>query len=141
MAPEIMRLQDYNIENTAIQDKYDLDRFARIIKRDMFILFPITILLITASVMTNSQPIQTASFTSFGLIFLVFIARLIHFRFTANISGCPLCREPMTREKRNSTTYILCHQCRVIFSAFRPSKDPDRIYDEVDITKALKEQI
>lgn len=134
-----MKLQDYRIERTAVRDTYSLDRLVRSIKRDMFILFPVTILLITVGTTTDSQPILTASHISFALIFLVFIARLVHFRFTCGISGCPLCRLPMARETHNRTTYIVCHRCRAIFFAYRPSKDPDRIHDEVDIAQSIQE--
>jgi DNA-directed RNA polymerase subunit RPC12/RpoP len=133
-----MKLQDYRIEGTAIRDSHSLDRFVRSIKRDMLILFPVTILLYTAGTMTDSQPILTASYVSFALIFLVFIARLVHLRSTSNISGCPTCGEPMTRETQNQTTYVVCHRCQAIFFAFRPSEDPDRIHDEVDIAQSLK---
>jgi hypothetical protein len=71
---------------------------------------------------------------------LVFIARLIHFRYICSISCCPLCRQPMSREIHNRTTYIVCHRCRTIFFAFRPSDDPDRIHDEVDIAESLKKK-
>ena len=133
-----MKLRDYRIEGTAIRDTYSLDRLVRSIKRDFLILFPVTILLIGASMITDSRPILMASYASFALIFLVSIARLVHFRCTSNMSGCPTCGQPMTRETQNRTTYIVCHRCKVIFSAFRPSEDPDRIHDEVDIAQSLK---
>lgn len=135
-----MKLEDYRIEKTAVEDAYPIEQLVRAVKRDMLILFPVTFLLIIASEMTSDHHILTASYVSFALIFLTFIARLLHFRFKHHISDCPVCGRKMTRETRQKTTYIVCHRCRIIFSAYRPSADPDRIYDEVNRADSWKEQ-
>ncbi len=130
-----MHIKDYKVSNIDIRESLNIEGMAKKLKRDFFITFGITLILIFFS---HKRPIiEAVSWISFALVFVVFIVRLVVFTRSSGPLECSQCGSILEKLKKVEKSYLVCHECRTIYFAYEASTDPDKIFEEIKLTKDL----
>jgi hypothetical protein len=114
----------------------DLERgvhqLARKLKRDFFIAGAFFVLFAALDQFTSWPLVGHLATTAFCWIFASFLFRLYRFCKASTIDRCPDCGGKLEQESHHDgRRELVCHPCRAIFLRYRPSRDPDRMF-EVD---------
>ena len=123
-----------NIENYRIIDKdmtatLNADGLAAKLKRDFAIGIGVSVVL---AFFSDKRPlIEDAALISFALTFIAFIVRLFVFLRNSKPLKCSQCRGVSEKCKKGDESYIVCHNCRTTYFAYKPSTDPDKIFEEI----------
>ena len=101
------------------------------IKRDLCVAFGlIVIFLILGTIYPNSFVSYLIPATICGAM-IWFMVRVFRFDRSHRVSKCPDCDSDLRIELHGDVCDYVCHHCRLRFLRYRPSSDPDRIYEVV----------
>jgi hypothetical protein len=124
-----MNLQGYTISDKGLPARMAVEGLAKQLKRDFAI--GIVVTLVLAFFSDKSPIIGRAALATFGLTFIAFTVRLIGFTKNLGALKCPQCRRILEECKDGDSSYIVCQECRTAYSGYKPSTNPDKMFDEI----------
>jgi hypothetical protein len=124
------QIQDYSERSHPDLDD-GIGQLSSIIKRDLCVAFGlIVIFFILDKIYPHSLVSYLPTATICGAM-IWFMVRVFRFARSHQCCKCPDCDSDLKIELRGEVRDYVCHQCRLRFLRYRPSTDPDRIFEVI----------
>ena len=106
-------------------------QLATIIKRDFCVALGFFVCFVILEKYSSLGFVRVLPAAIICITILWFMVRVYRFARYQPVSKCPDCGSDLELESHGDERDLVCHQCHLRFLRYRPSSDPDRIFEVV----------